>query len=282
MMNGDDEIRIENLECFGYHGVYPEENEKGQHFYVNAVLYTNTAEAALHDDLAQTTNYGEVARFINDFMKKDIYKLIETVAEKLAREILLTFPFVHKLDLEIRKPNAPINLKFASVSVKITRGWQRVYIATGSNLGDREKFINNAIEEITAHPQIRDVKASKLIHSTPYGITGQPDFINGAVTFFTMLTPYALLAFLQTLEKQAGREKKQSVRWEKRTLDLDILLYENLVMEEDNLIIPHPDLHNRDFVLVPLVSLSKHLKHPTLNRSMKQLLDDLTDLHVMT
>jgi dihydroneopterin aldolase/2-amino-4-hydroxy-6-hydroxymethyldihydropteridine diphosphokinase len=281
MMNGRDEIRIENLECFAYHGVYPEENKKGQHFYVNATLYTDISKAACHDDLKRTTNYGEVARFINDFMAKDVYKLIETVAEKMAAEILLAFPFVHKLDLEIRKPNAPINLNFTSVSVKITRGWQRVYIATGSNLGDCEKLIGNAVAAISAHPQIREVRASKLFRSTPYGMTGQPDFVNGAATFLTLLAPIALLDFLQTLEKRAGREKKQSVRWAARTLDLDILLYENWVIAEDDLIIPHPDLHNRDFVLLPLISLNKHLNHPTLNRGMSQLLDDLTDRHVM-
>jgi dihydroneopterin aldolase/2-amino-4-hydroxy-6-hydroxymethyldihydropteridine diphosphokinase len=277
-----DEIRIENLECFAYHGVNPEENEQGQLFYINAVLYTEIRKAAANDDLALTTNYSKVAKFINEAMTKETFKLIEAAAEKIARDILLEFTLVKRLDLEIRKPNAPLNLNFTSISVKITRGWQRVYIATGSNLGDSEQLIYTAIEQIKQHKQIRDVRASKLISSIPYGVTGQPDFLNGALTFQTLLTPYELLEYLQGLEKAAGREQdnKKSIRWAARTLDLDILLYEDTLIDEADLVIPHPDLHNRDFVLIPLISLNRHLKHPVLNCGMKQLLDNLTERFV--
>ncbi|MCL2719183.1 MAG: dihydroneopterin aldolase [Lachnospiraceae bacterium] len=299
-MQNYDEIRIENLECFAYHGVKPEENEQGQFFYINAVLYTEIRKVAAEDDLNQTTNYSKVAKYINELMTRETYQLIETVAEKIALSILLEFPLVQKLDLEVRKPDAPINLNFTSISVKITRGWQRVYIATGSNLGDSEQLINTAIGQIKGHPQIRDVRASSLINSTPYGVTDQPDFVNGAVTFHTLLTPYELLEFLQGLEIAAGRGRdnnkgfaveelqsnflssNKSVRWGARTLDLDILLYEDILIDEADLVIPHSDMHNRDFVLTPLISLNRHLKHPVLNRSMKQLLDDLTERYAVT
>ena len=275
-----DEIRIENLECFAYHGVYPAENEQGQYFYVNAALYTDVHEAAKTDDLNQTTNYGEVARFIHEFMGKDTYKLIETVAEKMATAILLEFPLIKTIELEIRKPDAPIKLNFSSVSIKIARGWKRVYVATGSNLGDSENIIKDCITKIKANQLIRDVKTSALIKSTPYGVTDQPDFVNGAVEFQTLLSPKMLLEFLQNLENEAGRKK--SVRWGARTLDLDILLYEDMIMDEEDLVIPHPDLHNRDFVLMPLVSLNQHLQHPTFNCGMKKLLADLAEKHVIS
>ena len=119
----EDKIRIEELEVYAHHGVYPEENEKGQHFYVNATLYTNTRPAGLADDLSLSTNYGEVCQFITEFMQQHTFQLIETVAERTAYEVLQHFPLVQGLDLEIRKPEAPIPLPFGSVSVAIHREW---------------------------------------------------------------------------------------------------------------------------------------------------------------
>ena len=89
----EDQIRIEELEVYAHHGVYPEENEKGQHFYVNATLYTNTRPAGLADDLSLSTNYGEVCQFITEFMQQHTFQLIETVAERTAYEVLQQFPF---------------------------------------------------------------------------------------------------------------------------------------------------------------------------------------------
>ena len=90
----EDQIRIEELEVYAHHGVYPEENEKGQHFYVNATLYTNTRPAGLADDLSLSTNYGEVCQFITEFMQQHTFQLIETVAERTAYEVLQHFPLV--------------------------------------------------------------------------------------------------------------------------------------------------------------------------------------------
>jgi len=113
-----DEIRIDNLEVYAYHGVFPEENEKGQPFFVNAVLYTDTRAAGLADELTLSTHYGEVCHTITRWMQEHTCKLIETVAENVAQEILLQYPLVKAVDLEIRKPEAPIGLPFESVSVK--------------------------------------------------------------------------------------------------------------------------------------------------------------------
>jgi dihydroneopterin aldolase/2-amino-4-hydroxy-6-hydroxymethyldihydropteridine diphosphokinase len=100
--------------------------------------------------------------------------------------------------------------------------------------------------------------------------------------FETLLYPEELLLFLQELEDAAGRKrsKNKNARWEARTLDLDILLYEDIIMAEEQLKLPHPDLHNRDFVLAPLIMLNPHLKHPLLNRTMAELLSGLTDNHI--
>ena len=158
-----DDIRIENLEVYAYHGVFPEENEKGQPFFVNAVLYTDTRAAGLKDDLLLSTHYGEVCHFITKWMQEHTYQLIETVAENVAREILLQYPLVEALDLEIRKPKAPIGLPFGCVSVKIHRGWHKAYLSIGSNMGEREKYLDQGITALKEHPLIKLEKISEYL-----------------------------------------------------------------------------------------------------------------------
>lgn len=274
-----DEIRIENLKVYAYHGVFPEENEKGQDFYVNAILYTDTREAGLSDDLTLSTHYGDVCYFITEQIQNTIYQLIETVAEKTAEAVLLAFPLVRTIDLEIRKPQAPIGLPFASVSVKIRRGWKKAFIALGSNLGDREQTIRDAVDKIKKKTTVRKVCVSELFTTTPYGENAKYDFINGVLELETLMSPLQLLHYLQQLEQEAGRER--GVHWGPRTLDLDILLYEDVILDTPELTIPHPDIQNRDFVLAPLVQLAPHLYHPLLHVAMEQLLTDLQEKHIV-
>lgn len=270
---GQDEIRIDNLEVYAYHGVYPEENEKGQPFFVNAVLYTDTRNAGLEDNLLLSTHYGEVSHFITSWMKEHTYQLIETVAENVAREVLLKYDLINSIDLEIRKPQAPIGLPFESVSVRIHRGWHRVYLSFGSNLGDKKQYISNGIEELQKNPQIRIAKISDLLETKPYGGVEQDDFVNGAMELNTLLTPEELLMELHRVEALADR--KRTVHWGPRTLDLDILFYDKMVYESDTLIIPHVDMENRYFVLKPLSELIPNFRHPILNKTITQLLTAL-------
>jgi len=268
-----DEIRIDNLEVYAYHGVFPEENEKGQPFFVNAVLYTDTRAAGIQDELTLSTHYGEVSHFITRWMQEHTYKLIETVAENVAREILLQYPLVKALDLEIRKPEAPIGLPFESVSVKIHRGWHTAYLSVGSNMGEKEQYIAGAIEALRQHPQITVEKVSKLLVTKPYGGVEQEDFVNGALEIRTLLTARELLDELHRIE--AAADRKRLVHWGPRTLDLDIVFFDKLVYESDDLIIPHVDMENRYFVLKPLSELAPNYRHPILQKTVSQLLQAL-------
>ena len=268
-----DEIRIDNLEIYAYHGVFPEENEKGQPFFVNMVLYLNVREAGKQDELTLSTHYGEVCHFVTHWMQEHTYKLIETVAENVAAEVLLQFPLIKALDVEIRKPQAPIGLPFESVSVKIHRGWHTAYVAVGSNMGDKEGYLKRALEGLQKHGQIRVTKCSHWITTEPYGGVEQDVFLNGMVEIKTLLTPHELLDYLHELEQAAGRER--ILRWGPRTLDLDIVFYDKLIMEDEVLMIPHVDMENRDFVLKPMVELNPNFRHPILQKTMKQLLDAL-------
>lgn len=268
-----DIIRIDNLEVYAYHGVYDEEKEKGQYFYVNAELYTNTRKAGMNDDLDVSTNYGTVCDFIHDFMTKHTYDLIETVAEQLAQALLLEFKLVKSILLEIRKPHAPIEKEFESVSVEIERGWHEAFVAFGSNLGDKEKFIDEAIEALSNLPQINIVAISNKIVTEPYGNVEQDVFLNGVMKIETLLPADELLQILQKVEEHAGRERK--IHWGPRTLDLDIIFYDDDIISEDDLIVPHPDMKNRDFVLKPLMQIAPYKLHPVYRKTISDMYAEL-------
>ncbi|MDE6388577.1 MAG: 2-amino-4-hydroxy-6-hydroxymethyldihydropteridine diphosphokinase [Lachnospiraceae bacterium] len=264
-----DQIIIENLQVYAHHGVYQEENEKGQNFYINAIMETDTRNAGTLDELDLSTNYGEVCTFLNNYITGHIYKLIETVAEKTAEAVLLRFPLVRRITLEVRKPEAPIILPFESVSVKITRGWHRVYLSCGSNMGEKKAYLNGAVQALRADTKCRVLRVSDWIVTKPYGGVEQDDFLNGAIALETLYTPEMLLEKLHEIEYSHGRERK--VHWGPRTLDLDILLYENCVMCTDDLTIPHVDMHNRRFVLEPLAQIAPYERHPLIGQTVVQM-----------
>lgn len=268
-----DEIRIEELEVFAHHGVFPEETENGQNFYVNATLYVDVSKAGQADDLCKTVNYGEVCHFITAWMQENTFQLLESVCEKLSGELLCNYPMVTGVDLEIRKPHAPIGLPFGCVSVKVHRQWHEVYLSVGSNMGDKEAYIRNAASELDKHPLIRVEKVSTLITTKPYGGVEQDDFVNGAIKIKTVLAPEQLLDELHVIEEAADR--KRELRWGPRTLDLDIVFYDKLVYESDRLIIPHVDMANREFVLKPMAEIAPNFRHPILHKTVAELLQTL-------
>lgn len=273
-----DEIIIKGLEVYAWHGVYVEEQEKGQKFIVNATLYTDTTKASRTDELDDSVDYGQVCLMINDFMTKNRMNLLEAVTNCLARKLLLSYPILEAVTLEIEKPQAPIPLPFSSVSVKVHRSWHTAYIAFGSNMGDRLAYINGAIESLEADRCCEVKKVSKVVESKPYGGVEQENFYNGAIEIRTLYDPKELLEFLQAEERQAGRVKTE--RWGPRTLDLDILYYDEEVIQTDILSIPHVDLQNRDFVLIPLNEIAPYKRHPLIGATTKELLKRLKDNYV--
>lgn len=264
-----DQIKINKLEVFCNHGVFPEENVLGQKFVVSVILYTNTREAGQMDDLTKSIHYGEVSHTIKKIMEDNTYQLIETVAERVAEQLLIELKLLEKISLEIEKPWAPIGLPLESVSVKIERSWHTAYIALGSNMGDKKKYLLDAVNALDQTKGCQVIKTSDFIATTPYGMLEQDEFLNGALELKTLLPPYELLILLHEIEKSANRER--TVRWGPRTLDLDILLYDDIVFEEEELTIPHIDMHNRDFVLSPLAQIASHKRHPVLQKNIGEL-----------
>ncbi len=268
-----DQIKIENLEVYAAHGVFQEETREGQLFLVDVTLNTDLRQAGLADQLTLSTHYGEVCETINGYLREHTFLLIEAAAEHLAEELLLRFPLVNSLTLELKKPHAPIRLPFSNVSVRIERGWKKVYLGIGSNLGDRKKFLEQGISGLKRNPRVRRVECSQVIETKPYGGVEQGDFYNGAIALETLLSPYELLDYLHQLEAAAGRERK--LRWGPRTLDLDILFYEDFISQDAVLTVPHPDMENRVFVLEPLNQLCPWYRHPVTGKSVRQMLEEL-------
>lgn len=302
-----DFIKITNLKIFAHHGVFEEEKQNGQDFYLNAKLYLDLKTSGKSDCLETSVNYGEVCHFMTEVfsgkkendenknhvtvnqrepfdikcekpcfksVKKYPYDLIEAAAEQLCERLLLQFEKLQKVELEVQKPHAPIGLPFENVSVNMTRGWHTVYLSFGSNMGNKQALIEEGIQKLKQHRWIRNVVVSKLITTKPYGPVEQEDFLNGCLKLETLMDAQELLEFLHKIEAEADR--KRIVRWGPRTLDMDIVFYDKEIYESEDLIIPHVDMHNRVFVLEPLCELCPNLRHPILGKTVAQMYAEVT------
>lgn len=268
-----DKITIDKLEVFANHGVYPEENVLGQKFVISVVLYTSTRKAGITDEISCSVNYGEVSHFIQKYMTGHTWKLLECAAEQLAQAILLEYPLVARLDLEIQKPWAPVGLPLNTVSVKITRGWHTAYIALGSNMGDKKAYLDMAVKRLDERKDCQVKAVSDFLVTAPYGVTDQDDFLNGVLEIRTMLDPEELLLALHQIEQEANRVRK--IHWGPRTLDLDILLYDDLILDTPELHIPHIEMQLRNFVLIPMNQLAPWKRHPLIGKTVEEMLRDL-------
>jgi 2-amino-4-hydroxy-6-hydroxymethyldihydropteridine diphosphokinase len=140
-----------------------------------------------------------------------------------------------------------------------------VYIGLGSNLADPRAQVEDGLRALAELADTRLVRSSRLYRSAPWGRADQPEFVNAVAELDTALGPHILLGALLAIERHAGRER-DATRWGPRVLDLDILAYGDLVLDTPGLHLPHPHLHERAFVLVPLCEIAPHLRIPGKGR----------------
>ena len=157
-----------------------------------------------------------------------------------------------------------------------------VYLSLGSNMGNREDYLNRAVEALGQLPDTKLLKASSFYETPAWGKTDQADFLNMACQVETQLGPIAFLDHCQEIERNLDRVRHE--HWGPRTVDIDILLYGEEVWSSDRLCIPHPYMHERAFVLVPLLEVEADLREPQTGKSYRDYLKllDTSDIHVLT
>lgn len=261
-----DTITLTGLRAAGFHGVFDHERRDGQEFIIDVTVHLDFAGAAAADELDQTVHYGILAEAVVSAVERDPVDLIETVAERVAN-VALSYAAVQLVDVTIHKPSAPITVPFADVAVSIQRA--RVVPVTavlslGANLGDREATLRAAAHEIAALDGVTATASSTIVETPALTLAGidesAPAYLNAAIQVSTTLSPDALLAELNAIEHAHGRTRE--VRWGARTLDIDIVVFGDVVRDDSRLTLPHPRAAERAFVLEPWLQIDPQASLP--------------------
>ncbi|MEY4165684.1 MAG: dihydroneopterin aldolase/2-amino-4-hydroxy-6-hydroxymethyldihydropteridine pyrophosphokinae [Actinomycetota bacterium] len=248
-----DHIYISGLRTLARIGVLPHERESDQPLQIDLDLEVDLSEAGITDALDDTANYGAIAEAVVDVARLSEDLLLERLVARIAERVL-QFPHVEVANVTLTKLRPPIPEDLDSTAVRITRtrvdmkvpGRHRAIIALGSNLGDRVAYLKFGLDRLR-----NVVDQSQVFETDPVGgPDDQGPYLNMVAVIDTDLDPYALMRRLLSIEAEAQRIRV--VRWGPRTLDLDMLFYDDLQLESEDLTIPHPRLAERRFVLEPL------------------------------
>lgn len=268
-----DKLFIKDLEVFAYHGVFPEEKSLGQKFLISVTLTLDMREAAITGDLSKSVHYGELAHALEKEFQKESYDLIETAGEKLTTYVLDNYPMVSKVKIMIKKPWAPILRSMDTVAIEITREWHRAFIGFGTNMGNKLQNIETALASLKTLDGLIILNQSTIIETEPWGYEDQDVFLNGVLEIKTFLPPRELMTRLLAIEEELKRER--TIPWGPRTLDLDILFYDDLISDDPQVILPHPRAHERGFVMKPMTEIAPYFIHPVFRKSMSELLKEV-------
>nr|WP_231116565.1 2-amino-4-hydroxy-6-hydroxymethyldihydropteridine diphosphokinase [Motilibacter rhizosphaerae] len=252
-----DRIELRGVRATGYHGVFEFERRDGQEFVVDVVLGLDLAPAAATDALDRTVDYGGLALQVLARIEGEPSDLIETLAGRIADDVLASAPIVADVEVVVHKPTAPIPTPFGDVAVVVRRSRTRVArVALGANLGDRRSALQGALLGLAGLPGTRVTGVAPLVETAAVTLPGsgpQPDYLNTVVRLETALPPADLLAAAHRIEAAYARVRTE--RWGARTLDVDLLSYDGVESAAPELLLPHPRAHERAFVLVPWAAL---------------------------
>ncbi|MDO5039236.1 2-amino-4-hydroxy-6-hydroxymethyldihydropteridine diphosphokinase [Clostridium sp.] len=268
-----DKIHLKDVEIFANHGVFEEEKRLGQKFIFDIELELDLSVAGKTGDLNSSVHYGELVYEIEKIVSEKSYDLIETVGEKVCEHILLKYRMIKNAKVKVKKPWAPIGRHLSYAAIEINRGWHEAYISIGSNIGDKEKNLIEAINNLEDIKGIIIDKVSSFIKTEPWGLKEQDEFLNGAIKIKTVLSPRELMEVLLNIEKTMKRER--IVKWGPRIIDLDIIFYDDLVTDDEYITIPHPRMEDREFVLKPLLEIAPNKVHPLTKKRIFKMIEEL-------
>lgn len=253
-----DRIEIHGLRVMAVVGVLSHEREASQPLRLDLTLEVDLRDAGRSDELGDTADYGAVTERVGALVREAKDLLLERLAHRVAEEAL-AFDRVDAVEVRLTKLRPPIPEDVESTAVQIRRTRadaevaprsHRAFVALGSNLGDREAFLRFAIAELG------DVVAqSQVFETDPVGgPEGQGAYLNMVVVVETSLDPFALMRRCQRIEAAAHRQRV--VHWGPRTLDVDVLMYDDIHIDSPELVVPHPRYAERRFVLAPLAEVA--------------------------
>lgn len=268
-------VLIENYEVVACHGVNPEEKTGPQRFLISCAIDCDVALATKSDNIDETVSYSAVCKLIKAFFCENCFNLLETLAVRLCKKILRTFDLATGVSVTVKKPDAPMKGTFDWVGVETSLSWHKAYLSLGSNLGDKSAYLDFAVNALKNDENVKDVRESGRIETEPYGGVATEKFLNSAVEIKTLYTPRELLDAIHEIENNGGRVRCE--RWGNRTLDIDIIFFDDLYLEDDDLVIPHPEMRYRKFVLLPLYELCPNKIHPVCGKRVYELLAKLDE-----
>ncbi|MDU7140281.1 MAG: 2-amino-4-hydroxy-6-hydroxymethyldihydropteridine diphosphokinase [Finegoldia magna] len=268
-----DYLLVKDLEIYANHGVFQSEKELGQKFLVTLRMGYNMKKGATSNNLEDSIHYGILSKEVYDYFRSESIDLIETVAYKLVEFIFEKYKIVQEISVEIKKPWAPINLPLDTVKVTINRKKRRYFLGIGSNIGNKQEYVDSAIDTLKSIKSIELKRVSEMYITKAWGKTDQEDFLNCAVEIESYEEPEDLLNITQKIEQDLGRERHE--KWGPRTIDIDILFCDGEIIYTDDLKIPHPYVQDRKFVLEPLNDFAEFFIHPVFHKTLKQLLEEL-------
>ncbi|CAN5598122.1 2-amino-4-hydroxy-6-hydroxymethyldihydropteridinediphosphokinase [soil metagenome] len=260
-----DRVMINDLRVSAVVGVLAQEREMAQPLRIDLSIGVDLHDAAMSDELGDTVDYGLVAEQVAAAISSSKHVLLERLAGEVA-ELVLGFNRVDDVDVTITKLRPPIPLTLESTAVQLFRtsvdesfdqlNSHIAYIALGSNLGDRMEFLRGAVAALGSVTAMSHVYETEPIG----GPDAQGPYLNMIVRVETVLDPFALLRRCRRIEQAAMRQRV--VHWGPRTLDVDLLFFDDIRISSETLTIPHPRINERRFVLVPLAEIAPELCPP--------------------
>lgn len=255
----------------GHHGANPGEKDRAQDFVVDLDVEVEVTG----DEIGATSDYRALIRTVRETVSASSFDLLENVADAVASAVAAE-PGVLRATAVVHKPAAATSNEVQGVAAGASAervsspdgdDSVRSFLALGSNLGDRLATLQRAVDRLAATEGIRVVRSSQVYESEPIG-PPQPEYLNAVIEVATELDPRALLRAVQDVETSLGRVRGE--RWGPRTIDVDILTFGDREIDEPDLVVPHPRMHERSFVLLPLGELEADPKLPG-GRSMSRL-----------